>query len=177
MTLSARQSPQQKRIHGPEQYFAAFRPLAQSPNPIQQMLQLRPRKVRIDYQSGLRADQLFVPSTAQFFANRRGHTTLPHDGIRQRLSCRAVPHDRRLALVGDADRGDLSRRSSRAAQHLTRDLQLRIPYRLGVVLHLPRRGINLLELRLRNCRRRSQTVEKDGSARSRSLIQSENVSL
>src|SRR5919201_962723 len=45
-------------------------------------------------------------------------TVPPDDRVVDRLSGFAIPDDRRLALVGDADGGDLFRRQLRATQRL-----------------------------------------------------------
>ena len=44
----------------------------------------------------------------------RGAAVLPDDGVVDRPAGRAVPHDRGLALVGDAERGDVRARSAPA---------------------------------------------------------------
>src|SRR5207244_11465518 len=55
-------------------------------------------------------DRLLVPAAAQRSAGVGGAAILPDDGVVDRLAGRAVPHDRGLALVGDADGGDVLRR-------------------------------------------------------------------
>ena len=46
-----------------------------------------------------------------------------------------VPHDGRLALVGNPDRGNVSGSQSRASKHLGRDRGLRRPDLTGIVFH------------------------------------------
>ena len=58
---------------------------------------------------------------------------LPDDRVVDRLPGLAIPHDGGLALVGDADGGDVSRPEVRAPQRLGRHRDLRGPDLAGVV--------------------------------------------
>jgi hypothetical protein len=49
------------------------------------------------------------PLRAQLGAQRLGAAVLPDDGVVDRLAGAAVPQHRGLALVGDADGGDVAR--------------------------------------------------------------------
>ena len=108
----------------------------------------------------------------QLIAMLRGAPVLPHDGIGERLARGALPHDRRLALIGDADRGDrlradvLERRAPRC-EH-------RLPDLLRVVLDLARSGIDLGERDLRGGARPSLVVEDNGAGARRPLIDGEH---
>ena len=51
----------------------------------------------------MRAPTLAASAQSQSLAVRR---SCQHDGIGERLAGRTLPHDRRLALIGDADRSD-----------------------------------------------------------------------
>ena len=51
-----------------------------------------------------------APSRLQLIAEVGRAPVLPDDRVVDRLAGVAIPHDRRLALVGDADRGDSFRR-------------------------------------------------------------------
>ncbi len=68
----------------------------------------------------------FVPGLLEPGAERAAAPVLPHDRARQRFATRLVPGDHRLALVGDADRGDgrriLADRFACASQRLVPDL-------------------------------------------------------
>ncbi len=80
------------------------------------LLQLRPvghrpadlgaRKIGIEQQPGLGLHHWLMPRLAQVAAHRGGAPVLPDDRGRQRFAGLAVPEHDRLALVGDADRGD-----------------------------------------------------------------------
>ena len=75
----------------------------------QEPLELRRREVRIGDEPGLRADQLGVELAAAL----GGAPVLPHDRGRDRRSRRAVPEQRRLALVRDRDRRQVGRLDAR----------------------------------------------------------------
>ena len=90
---------------------------------------------------------------------------------------RAIPDDRRLALVGDADGGDAARRRRASPRPPARDRELALPDVLGVVRDVAGGGEALGELLLggRDGRRRSgrTTIARDevvpwSSARTRS---------
>ena len=70
------------------------------------------REIGVDHEPGLRAGSASpAPSRLQPLAEVGGAAVLPDDRVVDRLAGRAVPDDRRLALVGDADRGDVARRA------------------------------------------------------------------
>ncbi len=58
------------------------------------------------------------PSAFELRADIRGAAILPDDGAMHGLAGGAVPHDRGLALVGDADGGDVARGDIGFAQRL-----------------------------------------------------------
>ena len=85
---------------------------------------------------------------AQRRAGRLGAAVLPDDGIADRLSGRAVPDQRGLALIGDADRGDVARVEPGLVQRLARGGELAFPDLDRVVLDPARLRIDLPELAL-----------------------------
>ena len=74
----------------------------------QQPVEFGAREVRVEHQAGGAPDQVEVPGLAQRVAILGGAAVLPDDGAVARLAGAPVPHHGRLALVGDADRGDRS---------------------------------------------------------------------
>ena len=62
------------------------------------------------------------PSALQFGADVGGAAVLPDDGAVHGLPRGAVPHHRGLALVGDADRGDVFCLQAGLFQRLAADL-------------------------------------------------------
>jgi len=87
----------------------------------------------------------------------RGAPVLPHDGIGERLAGSALPHDRRLALIGDADRGDRLR--SDILERGAPRREYRLPDLLRIVLDFARSRIDLGERDLRRGARPSFVIE------------------
>jgi hypothetical protein len=100
---------------------------------------------------------------------------LPHDRVRDRLARFAIPDDRGLTLIGDADRGDVRRVEPRALDRLRRDGRLRRPDLLRVVLDPSGLRIDLPELLLRHRHDGTGVVEDDGARAGGALIESEEV--
>ena len=101
------------------------------------------------------------PRCAQRLAGRRGAPVLPDDGVADRLAGGAVPDDRRLALVGDADARRCRSAASRALASASRAVascELQISRR--VVLDPARLRKDLAELALRRWRRCAPRASK-----------------
>ena len=81
-----------------------------TPPSVKQPLELGAREVRVEHEAGGGPHQRQVAGVAQLVAAAGGAPVLPHDGPVQRPAGAAVPGHDGLALVGDADRGDRSRR-------------------------------------------------------------------
>jgi len=80
-------------------------------------------KIRVQQQAGFRAHDITGAGALQFLAAARGAAVLPHDGWVNRRAARALPHQRGLALVGDADGDDALGPGGRiAATHLRQRL-------------------------------------------------------
>ena len=174
MHLAAGQPEQEKAIDRAEAHLAFSRPLWKTRHIGEQPNELGRREIRIDDEPGRLFDMHAPALASQLVAMLRRAPVLPHDGIGERLARGALPHDRRLALIGDADRGDppcadvLERRASHC-EH-------RLPDLLRVVLHLARSGIDLGERDLRGCARPSLIVEDNGAGARRPLIDGEHKS-
>ena len=107
MDRAAGQTPQQERIYRSESDFAPFGARSQSGHIVQQPADFRAGEIGVERQAGSGAKEGFVSLTAQLVAQRGGAPVLPHDGIGDRSPGFALPEDRRFALVGDADGGDV----------------------------------------------------------------------
>src|SRR5206468_526351 len=66
----------------------------------------RTGEVRVDHKAGPLAYELLVPGGAEPLADGRARAALPDDGGVDGTARRALPHDRRFALVGNSDSGD-----------------------------------------------------------------------
>src|SRR5262249_23295138 len=99
---------------------------------------------------------------------------LPDDRVVDRPARLPIPHDRRLALVGDPDRGNVSRRNARAFQRFDGDADLRGPDFLRIVLGPSGLREDLRELLLRQGPDRAVAIEDDGARARGALIERED---
>ena len=88
----------------------------------------------------------------------------------------AVPDDRGLALIGDADRRDFARHNAGACHRGARSCNRRGPDVGGVMLDMAGCGKNLRKLLLREPDRRQAPVKHKRARRRRPLVNGENVS-
>ena len=107
MHLAAGQPPQQITIDGAEHQLASISALARAGDLVEDPGDFRSRKIGIDDQAGLFRNRGLVAFGLQSRADIGGAAVLPDDGAMHRLAGGAVPHHGGLALVGDADRGDV----------------------------------------------------------------------
>ena len=107
---AARELPDEPRVDGAERELAARRPRARAGHVVEQPLQLRAGEVGVEDEARLRGERRLVAGRAQRVAGRRGAAVLPDDRVRERPARRALPEERRLALVRDADRRDVAAR-------------------------------------------------------------------
>src|SRR6185295_17933312 len=91
-------------------------------------------KVRVEDEPGLLPEERLEAALLQRLARRRGAPVLPDDGVAERLAGAAVPEQGGLALVGDADRGDVAGGDARLRDRLARRGELRLPDLARVVL-------------------------------------------
>src|SRR5207245_2614007 len=82
----------------------------------------------------------------QLLADLAGPGVLPDDRVEDRLAGRLLPDDRGLALVGDADRGQVRGADAALLERALRHSLGLLPDLHGVVLHQARRRIDLLVL-------------------------------
>ena len=101
-------------------------------NLVEQPADLGGGEVRVDDQSGLAPDQRLV--VGQLAATGRGPPVLPDDGVVDRLAGAAVPQHRGLALVGDAQGGQVAGPDAGVARAAAQTGQDRLPDHLRVVL-------------------------------------------
>ena len=93
---------------------------------------------------------------AQVLADRGGAAALPDDGVVDRRARRAIPDERGLALVRDADRGDVARRDAGCPRgRCARGVELRRPDRLRVMRDPAGLRIDLREFDAPPARRRA----------------------
>ena len=173
---AAGQPPQQERIDRAEGEFAALGARPCAGDIVEQPGDLGRREIRVEQQSRARCDQRLVPRGAQPLADVGGAAVLPDDRAMDRRAGLAVPDQRRLALVGDADRRQLGRANAGLGQRLAAGRQRRAPDVFGVVLDPAGSGIMLGEFLLRRGDDRSaRNREQDGARRSGALVDRQHV--
>ena len=95
---------------------------------------------------------------------------LPDDRIVDRLAGGAVPDDGGLALIGDADAGDIVRGEAGLGHRLAHGRDRRLPDFLRVVLDQTRRRKDLPQFLLRGGERLEAGIERDRARRGGALI-------
>jgi hypothetical protein len=166
--------PEQPGIYGPERELAGRGAGARAGHVVENPADLAGGKIRVDEQAGPGLNRLAGAVGFQPFAEIGGAAVLPDDRVVHRFAGLPVPDNRRLALVGDADRGDVARPDLRAAERLDRDADLRRPDLLRIVLDPAGLREQLRELFLRDRANRAVAVEDDGPRAGRSLVERED---
>ncbi len=176
VATAAGQVPDQPAVHRAKGQFAALGPRPRPRHVVQNPLQLGAGEIGIEHQAGAVGNG--VPDAALFqgAAQRSGPAVLPHNRGVDRLACRAIPHNHRLALVGDADGGHITRPRSDLAQRLDRAAQLAGQNFHRIVLYPTRLRVKLLELVLRYGGNRARLVKQNRAGTGRSLVQCKDVS-
>ena len=108
MGLSAGEIPNQPRINGTEGKAASSRLGPCALCLVEQPLDFCCAEICVQFQSGFAANEPVSFVFPQRIANVRCAAILPNDGIGDGLAGSAIPNERRLALVCDADGSDVA---------------------------------------------------------------------
>ena len=175
MHLPACQPPDEPRVDRPEEELALLGPRPGSRNVVEDPLDLRRAEVRVDDQARFRSDVFRLSLGLQAVAVLRGPAVLPHDGVVDRFLGLHVPDDGRLALVRDADAGDVESVDVDRGDRLGDDRSLRSPDFVGIVFHPAGFGEVLRKFTLSHGTDLPLAVENDGPRAARSLVQRQDV--
>ena len=175
MDLAAGQPPQQEAFDGAGGERALLRRGAAAGDVVEDPGDLGAGEIGIEEQAGLGRDLVLVPGALQLVAALGGAAVLPDDGVVDRLAGAAVPHDRGLALVGDADAGQRLGVELRLGERAAADLDRGRPDLLGVVLDPARLGEDLRQFLLRRRHRPARGIEHDGAGAGGALVDGEDV--
>ena len=175
MDAPAGQIPDEPCVHRAEEKLAALGALSRAGDVIEDPAQLGAGEIGVDQKAGLFADLLFPAIGAQLLAQRRRPAALPDDRVIHGAARFLFPDDRRLALVGDADSGDVRGGKAARAECLRERFKLRIEDRHRIVLHPAGLRIDLREGVLRERHDLPVHIKNNGAGARRPLVKGDNV--
>ena len=167
--------PDQPAVDGAERQLAGLGARRARRGRCRESSDLAAGEVGVDDEAGAFADELFVAVALQPVAEVGRAAVLPDDRVVDRLAGLAIPDDGRLALVGDADGGDVARPEVRAPERLGRDRDLRRPDLAGVVLDPAGLREDLLKLALADGDDGRVVIEDDRARAGGALVEGEDV--
>ena len=132
-------------------------------------------EVGVEDEAGLLLDEGFLAAVAEGGHVVGGAAVLPDDGVVERLAGVFVPEEGGLALVGDAEGGDVGGGDARFFNGLAGGLEDGLPDLGGVVLDPTGLGEVLGEFLLRDGEGAAAVVVDDGAGAGGALIESEEV--
>ena len=175
MHLAAGQLPDQPGLHGAKHQLPGLGLFPRAFHIVQDPLQLGGGEVGINNQSGLFPNHLGVAFGFQLVAVFAGAAALPHNSVIDRLTGVAVPHDGGLALVGDADSGNILGSGTDLVHGRERYAQLGSPNLVGIMLDPARLGEILGKFFLGHAANFAVVVKQDAAVRGRSGVKRHNV--
>ena len=113
--VAVRQLPDQPGVDRAEEQLASLSPLACAGHVVQQPFDLRAGEIRVRHETRLGADLIAPARLDDAVDDVGGAAALPDDGVGDRLAGGLVPDHGRLALVGDADGGNVCGRDAELA--------------------------------------------------------------
>ena len=175
--LAAGQLPDEPRLHRAEQQVTALGTRTHAGHVVQDPLELCGREVGVDDQPGLLPDQVGQAAGLQLIAVLACAAALPDNGVVDRLAGVTVPDDGRLALVRDANGGDVLRRRADLVHGRQRHAELGRPNLVGVMLDPAGLGEILGELLLRDAAHLAPGVKKDAAVGRGARVQRHDIFL
>ena len=175
MDLAAGQLPDQPCLDRAKEQVAPLGPRAHAGHIVQNPFQLGCREIGVNDKAGLFPDLVGQALRLERIAVFACAAALPYDGMADRLAGVAVPDDRCLALVCNANGGNILRRGADLVHGRQRHAQLGGPDLVGIMLHPARLGEVLGKLLLRHAAHLASGVEKDAPVGGRACIQRHNV--
>ena len=146
---AAGEFPDEPAVDGAEREFARLRPRARAGDVVEHPASFVPEKYASSTSPVFAANSGSRPRAFSRSQRRCRAPVLPHDRVAYGLAGRAVPHDGRLALIGDADGGDVARGESGPCDGFGGHAHLGYPDFVRVVLDPSRLREYLAKLFLR----------------------------
>ena len=159
---AAGQFPNQPTVHRAEGQLAGAGFGACAFHIFQQPSDLGGGKISVQHEAGLAADQWRFASGAEAIAFLGGAAILPHDRVVNGLAGFAVPQQRGLPLVGDADGGNVGGIELGFFDSGLGGGELGFPDGIGVMLHPAGFGENLREFLLRHRLHAASAIKNNG---------------
>ena len=173
---AAREPPHEPAVDRAEGELAALRPRTRARHRVEDPGELRTAEIRVEHESGAAPEERLVACGAQRSTPIGSASVLPDDRTVDRRAGRAIPDDRRLALVRDADTRALAWRDARrrvGIDERPRDRRFDVD---EVVLDLAGLRVVLRELARRLPEDARVVREHDDRAARRALIDREEMS-
>jgi len=161
------EAPEQEGVDGAERELAALGRRPRARDVVEEPSDLGRGEIGIDDETGRRRHLRLQAFRLQGRARFRRAAILPDDRIGDRPAGRALPDQRRFALVDNPDRCEAACVACCAPKRLARRRERRSPQRFGVVLDPARTGIDLRKFGLRARDRRAVGAEHDRPGRGR----------
>ena len=173
--FTAGQVPDQPAIDGPKGQFAGLRLLPRSVDVFQDPRDFGAGEVGIDQQPRFLADGFFRAVGLHLVASFGGSAILPHNRVVDRFTRFPVPYNRRLPLIGDTHRCQVTGAYARLTQNLDHRAHLRGEDVEGVMLDPTALGVDLLEFPLPVGDDVAVFAKENGTRAGGSLVERKNV--
>ena len=171
MDLAAGELPDEPGLDRAEGDLAALRFLTDAVHILKDPADLGAGEIGVDEEAGAALEELFQALCLQFLTVIRGAAVLPDDGAVNGVAGLPVPHDDGLALVRDADCGNVLGRGFRLRKRFARDGIHRKPDLFRVMLDPAGFREILGEFPLLHFHDAALLVEQDAAVRGRSGVQ------
>ena len=169
------QVPDEPAVDRAEGELAAARAIAGARHVVEQPGELGSREIGVQHEARALADLDRMPGRAQGVAAIGGAPILPDDRIGDRPAGGAIPQHGCLALIRDAERGDVGDAKAGGRDRIVQHARLRRPDFRGVVLDPARLRVDLTKFLLGGAARRPGSIEHDRPRAGRALVQGEYV--
>jgi hypothetical protein len=173
--LAAGEAPDREAVDRAEAQFAACRAFPGAGDRVEHPGRLGAGEIGVEDEPGLGGDPRLVAGALELLAAIGGAAILPDDGTVDRPAGVALPDQRGLALIGDADGGDRGGADSGLGDGVAARRQDSCPDLLGLMLDEAGTRKMLGEFLLRHRHHLQPVVEDDGPRRCRSLIDGEHM--
>ena len=175
MDPAAGEAPEQEAVDRAEGQLAGLRTRAHAVDIVEDPGDLRAREVRVESQAGLGANRCLKAVGLQRLAIVCRAPVLPHDGIVNGLAGVAIPNNRRLTLVRDADSRDIARGGVCLLQRAAGYGRDGCPDRFRVVFHPAGPRIDLRKFLLVAGHDAGVMIINNGAAAARALVDGKQV--